>query len=87
MPSKSLLTLKITWSIRWFAGAAKGDSQMQTKMIVSVTDGVLRENAKRAKAKKVRLNLVVGFLTKITLLFAHRPRWFSRSCAPRSRGS
>lgn len=40
---------------RWFAGAAKGDSQMQTKMIVNVTDGVLRENAKRAKAKKVRL--------------------------------
>ena len=40
---------------RWFAGAAKGDSQMQTKMIVNITDGVLRENAKRAKAKKVRI--------------------------------
>ena len=59
----------ITGSIRWFAGAAKGDSQMQTKMIVTVTDGVLRENAKRAKAKKVKLCLANDFLTRITFCF------------------
>ena len=61
MSSKSGVTLMIIGSIRWFAGAAKGDSQMQTKMIVTVADGVLRENAKRAKAKKVKSYLANVF--------------------------
>ena len=45
---------------RWFAGAAKGDSQMQTKMIVNCANGVMAENAKRSKAKKVSFLVISG---------------------------
>ena len=50
-----LVLLRVMHQARWMAGAAKGDSMLQKKMITSVTDGILHENAKRSKAKKAPL--------------------------------
>lgn len=50
-----LVLLRVMHQARWMAGAAKGDSSLQTKMISGVANGILQENAKRAKGKKAPL--------------------------------
>ena len=50
-----LVLLRVMHQARWMAGAAKGDSSLQKKMITGVTNGILQENAKRAKGKKAPL--------------------------------
>ena len=37
---------------RWMAGLAKGSAKDQAKMIVKTVEGILQENAKRAKASR-----------------------------------
>ena len=50
-----LVLLRVMLQARWMAGAAKGDSTLQKKMISGVTNGILQENAKRSKGKKAPL--------------------------------
>ena len=41
--------------LRWMAGLAKGSGKDQTRMIVKTVEGVMAENARRAKANKAPL--------------------------------
>ena len=41
--------------LRWMAGLAKGNGKDQTRMIVKTVEGVMAENARRAKANKAPL--------------------------------
>ena len=40
------------FTCRWMAGLAKGSAKDQAKMIVKTVEGILQENAKRAKASR-----------------------------------
>lgn len=48
----ALVILRVMHQTRWMAGLAKGNAKDQTMMIVRTVNGMLAENARRAKANK-----------------------------------
>ena len=51
----AIVILRVMHTVRWFAGLAKGNAKDQVRMIVKSTNGILAENARRAKAGKAPL--------------------------------
>ena len=51
----AIVILRVMHTVRWFAGLAKGNAKDQVRMIVKSTNGILAENARRAKTGKAPL--------------------------------
>ncbi len=51
----AIVILRVMHTVRWFAGLAKGNAKDQVRMIVKSANGILAENARRAKTGKAPL--------------------------------